>query len=68
MRGDLPYRAETPMRYHTGMSGKTVAYLCECGKKWVFEEQVLTGDHAVHCECGRTIVIHDGEIYSPKGN
>ena len=47
------------------MSDKTVAYVCECGEKWVFEVDALKGDSTRRCKCGRTIVIHEGEIYSP---
>ncbi len=52
-------------RYHTGMSGKTVAYVCECGKKWVFEKDGR--DSAVQCKCGRSIVVKRDAVYSTKG-
>jgi len=50
-------------RYHTIMPEKTV-YLCECGKKWVFEKAALKDNSTTQCKCGRTVIVHNGAVYS----
>jgi hypothetical protein len=41
-----------------------IAYVCECGKKWVFSKAVAAGKPAQHpCKCGRTIVVKNSLIY-----
>lgn len=42
----------------------TVAYMCECGKKWVIEKSALKHDSKWACKCGRTVVVHHGAIYT----
>ena len=43
-----------------------IAYICECGEKWVFtRDEVDTKEaHNRACVCGRTIVIQRGVVYS----
>ena len=43
-----------------------MAYICECGEKWVFtRDEVDTKEaHTPACLCGRTIVIQRGVVYS----
>ena len=43
----------------------TTAYICECGKKWVFtRDEVETKEaRTLGCGCGRTIVIQGGVVY-----
>jgi hypothetical protein len=43
-----------------------MAYICECGKKWIFgRDEVDTEEaHTQACVCGRTIVIQRGVVYS----
>jgi hypothetical protein len=42
-----------------------MAYICECGKKWVSmrNEIATTEEHTFSCACGRTIVTHSGIVY-----
>ena len=42
-----------------------MAYICECGKKWVFtRNEVDTKDaRTLKCACGTTIVIQAGIVY-----
>ncbi len=42
-----------------------MAYICECGKKWVFmrNEIATKEEHTLNCACGRTIVIQAGSVY-----
>ena len=42
----------------------TVAYVCECGRKRIFSKAEANTDSTQQCECGRTIVVHQGWIYS----
>jgi hypothetical protein len=43
----------------------TLAYLCECGKKWSIPKKNLSkGPSSFKCECGRTIVVEEGIMYS----
>jgi hypothetical protein len=46
--------------------GTTTAYICECGKKWVFSKADVAGTPAVQrpCACGRTLVVGKGVIYA----
>ena len=41
------------------------AYICECGKKWIFPKAVAaSGKRAEHpCKCGRIVVVKNGLIY-----
>ena len=42
-----------------------MAYLCECGKKWsIPKKNVAKGPSSFKCECGRTIVVEEGIVYS----
>lgn len=54
--------------YHTPMPEKlprgTTAYVCECGKRWVFPKMAVPGQKAMQpCDCGRTLVMENGIIY-----
>ena len=42
------------------------AYLCECGKKWVFSKAAAATLTPLRrsCPCGRTIVVAKGLVYS----
>lgn len=42
-----------------------MAYICECGEKWVFmrNEIATTEEHTFSCACGRTIVTRGGIVY-----
>ena len=42
-----------------------MAYICECGKKWVFTRNEVDTNEArtLKCACGRTIVIQAGIVY-----
>jgi hypothetical protein len=42
-------------------SDGTVAYSCECGKKWVFPKAEANTERK--CPCGRTIVVRHGFIF-----
>jgi hypothetical protein len=44
----------------------TVAYQCECGKKWAFKKSDIDEDSTRQCTCGRTIVVHKGAIYGTR--
>ena len=46
------------------MAQSTIAYLCECGKKWIFPRKEGQGPSKVKCSCGRTILLRDGVVYS----
>ena len=56
--------------YHTSMpekpAGATIAYICECGKKWTFPKAEAARKEAAMrtCACGRTLVLQYGFIYS----
>lgn len=43
-----------------------VAYICECGKKWVFTKAAATTVKPLRrpCQCGRIIVVAKGLVYS----
>jgi len=43
-----------------------VAYICECGKKWVFSKAAAATAKPMYrsCKCGRTVVVAKGLIYS----
>jgi hypothetical protein len=45
------------------------AYVCECGKKWVFSKAAVASKEAQHpCKCGRIVVVKNGLIYGiPSG-
>ena len=50
-----------------------MAYICECGKKWVFmrNEIATKEEHTFSCACGRTIVTRGGIVYgtvSPRAS
>jgi len=47
----------------------TMAYICECGEKWVFtRDEVETKEaRTLGCGCGRTIVIQGGVVYGTGG-
>ena len=64
-----PTAVELPakqMRENTVMPQSTIAYLCECGKKWTFprREASAKDPSTVQCVCGRTITVRDGIVYS----
>jgi len=42
-----------------------MAYICECGEKWVFtrNEVDIKEARTLRCACGRTIVIQSGIVY-----
>ncbi|HZT33976.1 MAG TPA: hypothetical protein VFA33_29060 [Bryobacteraceae bacterium] len=40
------------------------AYLCECGKKWTFRPKTIAKSSEFTCDCGRTIVIRHGVVFS----
>ncbi len=44
----------------------SIAYVCECGKKWVVEKAVLSSDGRWPCKCGRTIIVERGAIYGSR--
>jgi hypothetical protein len=44
----------------------TAAYLCECGRKWIFSKAELNTDSTKPCKCGRAIIVQHGAIYSTK--
>ena len=48
------------------LSTRQVAYICECGEKWVFARDKVDTEEArtQACVCGRTIVIQRGVVYS----
>jgi hypothetical protein len=48
------------------MPENSVAYQCECGKKWNFTAKQAATPASLKCKCGRNIVIQDGFIYSTK--
>jgi hypothetical protein len=41
-----------------------IAYICECGRKWVLPSEELKNAGKWKCRCGRTIVVRAGTIYS----
>jgi hypothetical protein len=46
------------------------AYICECGRKWVFPKAAAATLKPLRrsCRCGRTIVVAKGLVYStPPG-
>ncbi len=55
-------------RYDVLMPSDTgsIAYVCECGKKWVVEKAVLSSDGRWPCKCGRTIIVERGAIYGSR--
>lgn len=65
-----PAPASSEKGYHTPMpenaKGRTVVYLCECGRKWRFSKAELGTDSTQQCKCGRTIVVSKGAIYSTR--
>ena len=42
-----------------------IAYVCECGKKWVFTKAAAATVKPMlrPCKCGRTVVVAKGLIY-----
>lgn len=42
------------------------AYICECGKKWVFS--TLDANTNRRCDCGRTIIIKRQAVYTESGS
>ena len=52
--------------YHTCMpeTTETVAYICECGKKWIVQKAELKDDHDWRCKCGRTVLVYHGAMFS----
>ncbi len=50
---------EIPSRGHT-------AYVCECGKKWIFDKTTAAAVKPLRraCKCGRTVVVAKGLVYS----
>jgi hypothetical protein len=56
--------------YHTRMpensKSGTLAYQCECGKKWAFSKSEINTASTRQCTCRRTIVVTMGAIYSTK--
>ena len=46
-----------------------IAYICECGKKWVFPKTVAASTQlAQHpCTCGRVVMVQNGLIYATQG-
>jgi hypothetical protein len=48
------------------MPDNQVAYQCECGKRWSMTAEDATINKTMKCKCGRTIVVHNGFIYSTK--
>ena len=54
--------------YHTLMpektNGGTIAYSCECGKKWAFPKTEANAERK--CPCGRTIVVRRGFIFGTR--
>jgi predicted SprT family Zn-dependent metalloprotease len=54
-----------PLALHQASVHHAMAYICECGKKWVSmrNEIATTEEHIFSCDCGRTIVTRDGIVY-----
>jgi hypothetical protein len=46
------------------MPDSRVSYQCECGKHWNITPNEISTDKTLKCECGRTIVVQNGFIYS----
>jgi hypothetical protein len=40
------------------------AYLCECGKKWTLRSKAAAKATSFTCDCGRTIVVRHGMVFS----
>lgn len=40
-----------------------MAFLCQCGKKWRIPRKP-GGNTTFKCVCGRTVVVHNGIVYS----
>jgi hypothetical protein len=41
---------------------KPLAYICECGRKWVFSKDDANTSRL--CGCGRIIVVRDQAVYT----
>jgi hypothetical protein len=46
-----------------------IAYICECGKKWIFPKAAAaTSKESQHpCKCGRIVVVKNGLIFGIPG-
>ena len=56
-----------PLMPDTRAKGST-AYVCECGRKRVFQKvaiEKLRGEVG-RCQCGQIIIAHDGVLYGTK--
>ena len=41
---------------------KPMAYICECGRKWVFSK--ADANTTQLCGCGRIVVVRDQSVYT----
>jgi hypothetical protein len=42
----------------------TIAYICECARKWALSSEKVKEPAKWKCRCGRLIVVQKGAIYS----
>lgn len=48
------------------MADNRVAYECECGRHWTVAREDADISKKLKCNCGRTLVVGSGFIYSTK--